>query len=56
MLSLNFRGNFLESMKTIHFWKAYSISNQKNNVFIFPESNMAAILHFTKWWYEAGFR
>src|SRR6218665_1735553 len=38
-----------ESMKTIHFWKAFSISNPKNIVFICLESNMAAMLHFTKW-------
>jgi len=36
-----------ESMKTIHFWKAYSISNQKTNVSSCPEAIMAAILHFT---------
>src|SRR6218665_4148044 len=42
---------FLETMKTIHIWKAYNISNQKkNNVYISTESNTAAILHlFTKW-------
>src|SRR6218665_135673 len=39
----------LESIKTIHFLKASSISNQKNNALICPESNMATILHFTKW-------
>jgi len=31
-------------MKTIHFWTAYGISNQKNNVTIYSESHMAAIL------------
>jgi len=31
-------------MKTIHFWKAHDISNQKNNVAIYSESHMAAIL------------
>src|SRR6218665_260231 len=48
-------------MKTIHFWKAYGISNQINNVAICPESymaicgrKMAAIYdlydrHFVKW-------
>src|SRR6218665_965760 len=48
-LNLNFRRIFVESIKTIHFWKAYGIGNQKNNVSICPESNMSAILHFTKW-------
>ena len=38
----------LESIKTIHFLKAYSISNQQNNFFICPGFNMAAILYFTK--------
>src|SRR6218665_88338 len=31
-------------MKTIHFWKAYGISNKINNVTIYSESHMAAIL------------
>src|SRR6218665_1138344 len=35
-------------MKTIHFWKAYNISNQKNNVYICSDSDMAAILHFVQ--------
>src|SRR6218665_96667 len=35
-------------MKTIHFWKAYNISNQKNNVYICADSDMAAILHFVQ--------
>src|SRR6218665_2716000 len=30
---------FVESMKTIHFWKAYGIGNQKDNVSICLESN-----------------
>ena len=47
--TMYFRRIFVESMKTIHFWKAYGIGNQKNNVSICPESNMAAILHSTKW-------
>src|SRR6218665_836719 len=33
-------------MKTIHFWKAYGISNQKNNVAIYFESHMAAIYFY----------
>ena|SRR6218665_2414908 len=32
---------------TIHFWKAYGISNQKNNVFICPRVPYGR--HFTKW-------
>jgi len=47
--SMYFRRIFVESMKIIHFWKAYGIGNQKNNVSVCPESNMAAILHSTKW-------
>ena len=39
----------MESLKTIRFWKAYSISNQTNTALICPGSNMAAILHFTTW-------
>src|SRR6218665_1206134 len=35
-------------MKTIHFWKAYNISNQKSNVYIYSDSDMAAILHFVQ--------
>src|SRR6218665_3309888 len=35
-------------MKPIHFWKAYNISNQKNNVYICSDSDMAAILHFVQ--------
>src|SRR6218665_334046 len=35
-------------MKTIHFWQADNISNQKNNVFICSDSDMAAILHFVQ--------
>jgi len=31
-------------MKTIHFWKAYDISNQKSNVAICPGSHTATIL------------
>src|SRR6218665_2197433 len=31
-------------MKTIYFWKAYGIRNKKNNVVIYSESHMAAIL------------
>src|SRR6218665_1523953 len=31
-------------MKTIHFWEAYGISNQKNKVAIYSEPHMAAIL------------
>src|SRR6218665_1979668 len=44
--TMYFRRIFVESMKTIHFWKAYGIGNKKNNVSICPESNMAAILHY----------
>src|SRR6218665_808998 len=44
-------------MKTIHFWKAYNTSNQKNNVYICSNSNMAAILHFVQnGHHETGFR
>src|SRR6218665_1122348 len=46
--TMYFRRNFLESMKTIHFWKAYNISNQKNNVYICSDVDMAAILHFVQ--------
>src|SRR6218665_1055618 len=46
--TMQFRRNFLESMKTIHFWKAYNIRNQKNNVYICSDSDMAAILHFVQ--------
>src|SRR6218665_850745 len=45
---MKFRRNFLESMKTIHFLKAYNISNQKNNVYICSDSDMAAILHLVQ--------
>ena len=40
---------FVESTKTIHFWKPYSISNQKNNVSICPDTYTAIILNFAKW-------
>jgi len=48
-LEFDLRWIFVESMKTIHFWKPYSITIQKNNVSIFPKSYMSAILDFTKW-------
>src|SRR6218665_2012821 len=54
--TMQFRRNFLESMKTIHFWKAYNIRNQKNYVYICSDSDMAAILHFVQnGRYETGF-
>jgi len=41
-------------MKTIHFWNAYGIINQKNNIVICPESYIAAILQICC--LETGFR
>ena len=41
-------------IKNIHLWKAFGISKQKNNVAIFPESHMAAILQ--NGGFEIGFR
>ena len=47
--AMYFRWNFVEKVKTLHFWKPYRISNQKNNVSICTETHMAAILDITKW-------
>jgi len=37
------------AVKSIHFWKPYSVRKQENNVSICPESYIAAILDLTKW-------
>ena len=42
----NFRSEFMEISKAVHFWKAYNVRNPKTNVYICAETQVAAILDF----------
>ena len=42
----NFRSNFMEISKAVHFWKGYNVRNPKTNVYICAETQVAAILDF----------
>ena len=43
-VTMYFRSYFLESCKTIHFWKLYGLLNPNNNVYIFSKQVVAAVL------------
>ena len=42
----DFRSEFMEISKAIHFWKAYNIRSPKTNVYICAETAVGAILDF----------
>ena len=42
----NFRSEFMEISKAVHFLKAYNARNPKTNVYICAETQVAAILDF----------